>query len=135
MTTLLPLTPSYTFNQYVAMQYIRSRMLDRELKKGSAELLILSLVEDRPRHGYDLSKLIEARSGGVLKFRVASLYPLLYRLEKRGWIHGRWIEKAGQRRRRYYRLTTAGAQVLKSQRSTWREFVDAINRIAGVEHA
>lgn len=110
-------------------------MLDRELKKGSAELLILSLVEDRPRHGYDLSQLIEARSGGVLSFRVASLYPLLYRLEKRGWITGRWIEKAGQRRRRYYRLTQAGAGVLKSQRSTWREFVEAINRITGVEPA
>ncbi len=117
------------------MQYIKSRALDRELKKGSAELLILSLVEDQPRHGYDLSKLIETRSGGVLKFRVASLYPLLYRLEKRGWIIGRWIEKAGQRRRRYYRLTAAGASVLASQRSTWREFADAINRIAGVEHA
>jgi PadR family transcriptional regulator, regulatory protein PadR len=117
------------------MQYIKSRMLDRELKKGSAELLILSLVEDQPRHGYDLSKLIDTRSGGVLKFRVASLYPLLYRLETRGWIHGRWIEKAGQRRRRYYRLTPAGAQVLASQRSTWKEFAAAINRIAGVEHA
>jgi transcriptional regulator len=117
------------------MQYIKSRMLDRELKKGSAELLILSLVEDQPRHGYDLGKLIEARSGGVLKFRVASLYPLLYRLEKRRWIQGRWIEKAGQRRRRYYRLTSSGAQVLASQRSTWREFAEAISRIAGVEHA
>src|SRR5256714_2173297 len=93
------------------MQYIKSAGLDRELKKGSAELLILSLVEDQPRHGYDLSKLIEARSGGVLSFRVASLYPMLYRLEKRGWIHGRWIEKAGQRRRRYYRLTPAGPSV------------------------
>jgi PadR family transcriptional regulator, regulatory protein PadR len=110
-------------------------MLDRELKKGSAELLILSLVEDQPRHGYDLSKLIELRSGGVLKFRVASLYPLLYRLEKRGWIQGRWVEKAGQRRRRYYRLTPVGASVLESQRGTWREFVAAINRIAGVESA
>jgi PadR family transcriptional regulator PadR len=117
------------------MQYIKSRMLDRELKKGSAELLILSLVEDQPRHGYDLSKLIELRSGGVLKFRVASLYPLLYRLEKRGWIQGRWVEKAGQRRRRYYKLTPAGASVLESQRGTWREFVAAINRIARVENA
>jgi len=110
-------------------------MLDRELKKGSAELLILSLVEDQPRHGYDLSKLIELRSRGVLKFRVASLYPLLYRLEKRGWIQGRWVEKAGQRRRRYYRLTPAGAHVLETQRGTWKEFVAAINRIAGVESA
>ncbi len=117
------------------MKHMRARLFDRELKKGSAELLILSLLEDQPRHGYDLSKLIEARSRGVLSFRVASLYPLLYRLEKRGWIHGRWIEKAGQRRRRYYRLTPAGAAVLASQRHTWREFVDAINRIAGVDHA
>ena len=105
------------------MQHIRPGILDRELKKGSAELLILSLVEAQPRHGYDL------------KFRVASLYPLLYRLEKRGWILGRWIEKAGQRRRRYYRLTPAGAGVLASQRNTWREFSEAINRITGVDHA
>ena len=80
-------------------------MLDRELKKGSAELLILTLVETRPRHGYEISKLIEERSDGVLRFNVASLYPLLYRLENRGWLKGRWIEKAGQRRRRFYRLT------------------------------
>ena len=117
------------------MQYMKSPALDRELKKGSAELLILSLVEDQPRHGYDLSKLIETRSGGLLTFRVASLYPLLYRLEKRGWIQGRWIEKAGQRRRRYYRLTAAGARVLEAQRNTWRDFVEAITRITGVEHA
>ena len=117
------------------MPHIKAPGLDRELKKGSAELLILSLVEDQPRHGYDLSKLIETRSGGRLAFRVASLYPLLYRLEKRGWILGRWIEKAGQRRRRYYRLTPAGAGVLASQRNTWREFSEAINRITGVDHA
>ncbi len=108
---------------------------DRELKKGSAELLILSLLDGRPRHGYELSKLIEQRSNGVLTFRVASLYPLLYRLEDRGWIQGRWVEKAGQRRRRYYRLTTAGTHVLAARRSGWREFVKAINRIAGFESA
>jgi transcriptional regulator len=110
-------------------------ILDRELKKGSAELLILSLLEAQPRHGYELSKLIETRSKGVLTFRVASLYPLLYRLEKRGWIQGRWVEKAGQRRRRYYRLTSTGARVLEEQRSGWREFVAAIDRVTGVEPA
>jgi PadR family transcriptional regulator, regulatory protein PadR len=110
-------------------------MLDRELKKGSAELLILSLVEQEPRHGYELSKLIEARSQGVLSFHVASLYPLLYRIEERGWIEGRWVEKAGQRRRRYYRLTAPGAEVLASQRRSWRAFVEAIDRIVGVQHA
>ena len=117
------------------MQHIRPGILDRELKKGSAELLILSLVEDQPRHGYDLSKLIESRSEGVLKFRVASLYPLLYRLEKRGWIRGRWVEKSGQRRRRYYRLTPAGEKILKAQREGWREFVEAISLITGIQHA
>jgi PadR family transcriptional regulator, regulatory protein PadR len=111
------------------------RILDREMKKGSAELLILSLLEARPRHGYDLAKLIETRSEGVLKFQVASLYPLLYRLEKRGWIQGRWVEKAGERRRRYYRLTPAGQKVLAAQRRGWRAFARAISRIAGVEHA
>jgi transcriptional regulator len=117
------------------MSHIASAKLDRELKKGSAELLILSLVEDQPRHGYDIGQLIERRSGGVLRFNVASLYPLLYRLEKRGWIQGRWVEKPGQRRRRYYRLTAEGKKILASQRSSWREFVDAINRIAGLEPA
>jgi transcriptional regulator len=117
------------------MQYMLSAVFERELKKGSAELLILSLIEHRPRHGYEISKLIEDRSGGTLKFNVASFYPLLYRLEKRGFIEGHWVEKAGQRRRRYYRLTTEGRKVLKAQRSTWLEFVNAINRITGAEHA
>jgi transcriptional regulator len=112
-----------------------SSYLDRELKKGSAELLILSLVEDRQRHGYEIGQLIELRSQGALRFNVASLYPLLYRLEKRGWIRGRWVEKAGQRRRRYYRLTSAGKKVLASQRDGWREFVEAISRITGIQHA
>ncbi|MGH9409810.1 MAG: PadR family transcriptional regulator [Vicinamibacterales bacterium] len=107
----------------------------RDLKKGSAELLVLSLVEAQPRHGYEINKLITARSGGVLSFHAASLYPLLYRLEKRGWMVGRWVEKAGQRRRRYYRITAEGAAVLAARRNTWRRFVAAINRIAGVEHA
>lgn len=109
--------------------------LDRELKKGSAELLILSLIEDRPRHGYEISKLIESRSNGTLHFHVASLYPLLYRLESRAWIQGRWVEKSGQRRRRYYRLTAAGRKVLAAQRTGWRAFAEAIGRIAGIEYA
>jgi PadR family transcriptional regulator, regulatory protein PadR len=108
---------------------------DVEWKKVSAELLILSLVEARPRHGYEISKLIEQRSAGAVRFYVASLYPLLYRLEKRGWLQGRWVEKAGQRRRRYYRLTPEGRRILASQRRGWQTFVEAINRIVGLEHA
>ena len=112
---------------------------DLEWKKGSAELLILALVEARPRYGYEISKLIEQRSGGTVRFHVASLYPLLYRLEKRGWVQGRWVEKSGQRRRRYYRLTLRGRKVLASQRHGWQAFVEAIDRITRrvteVEHA
>src|SRR6476619_5319379 len=111
------------------MSYIGSRVLDRELKKGSAELLILSLVEDQPRHGYDIGQLIEQRSHGNLRFSVGALYPLLYRLEKRGWIQGRWVEKPGQRRRRFYRLTAEGRRVLASQRTTWKTFVTAMRLI------
>ena len=110
-------------------------MTDQDVKKGSAELLVLALIEYEPRHGYELCKLLDSRSQGVLRFHVASLYPLLYRIEKRGWIEGRWVEKAGQRRRRYYRLTAAGRKVLAAQRRSWRELVEAIGRIAGVQHA
>lgn len=110
-------------------------MLDRELKKGSAELIILSIVETRARHGYEISQLIEKRSAGQLKFHIASLYPLLYRLEERGWLQGRWVEKAGQRRRRFYRLTAEGRRVLASQRTTWRNFVTAMRLITGVDNA
>jgi transcriptional regulator len=109
--------------------------VDRDLKKGSGELLILSLLEARQRHGYEIAKLIETRSHGTVRFRVASLYPLLYRLEARGLIQGRWVEKAGQRRRRYYRLTPAGKKVLAARRSGWQAFVEGIRRITESEHA
>lgn len=117
------------------MPYMENKASEPEWKKGSAELLILSLVEARPRHGYEISKLIEQRSGGAVRFHVASLYPLLYRMEKRGWVEGRWVEKSGQRRRRYYRLTRPGRKILASQRHGWQAFVEAINRIVEAEHA
>ncbi len=98
-------------------------------------MLILALVKDRARHGYEIAKLIERRSDGVLQFNAASLYPLLYRLERRGLIHGRWVEKAGQRRRRFYRLTAEGQRILKEQRKTWREFFAALDRVAGINPA
>lgn len=109
--------------------------VEEEWKKGSAELLILSLLDGQPRHGYEIGKLIEVRSGGALHFHVASLYPLLYRLEKREWMQGQWVEKPNQRRRRYYRLTAEGRRVLALERKKWQEFAGAVGRIAGVQHA
>ncbi|MGA8531975.1 MAG: PadR family transcriptional regulator [Acidobacteriaceae bacterium] len=108
---------------------------DREWKKGGAELLILSLLEQQARHGYDLCKLIEARSNGALSFHVTTLYPLLYRLEERGLVQGRWVEKPNQRRRRYYDLTAEGRKVLEKQRRSWQGFVEAMSRVMGVENA
>ena len=109
--------------------------LDRELKKGSAELILLSILETRPRHGYEICKLIEQRSNGSMRFHVASLYPLLYRLEERGWLQGRWVEAPGQRRRRFYSLTPQGRRVLVRQRQTWSTFVRAMALLTGADHA
>ena len=109
--------------------------LARELKRGSTELLILALLEERDRHGYELAQLIAERSRGEISFHAASLYPTLYRLEEKGLIEGRWVEKAGQRRRRYYRVTTAGRKTLASQRSVWDGFFEALNRVARIRHA
>jgi len=108
---------------------------DAELRKGSAETLVLALLEERDRHGYEIAKLIERRTDGALAFHVASLYPTLYRLERRGLIHGRWVERAGARRRRFYRLTADGRRTLEAQRRSWRAFFTALNRVARFRHA
>jgi PadR family transcriptional regulator, regulatory protein PadR len=107
---------------------------DPEWKKGSAELLVLSLLDGQPRHGYEISKLIQIRSAGALRFHVTSLYPLLHRLERQGLIDGRWIEKAEQRRRRYYTLTPQGIEALRAKQQSWKDFVALIDRVTGLEH-
>jgi PadR family transcriptional regulator PadR len=108
---------------------------DRALKKGTAELLVLAQLEHRPSHGYEIAQQISARSDGTVSFHVASLYPILYRLERRGLIAGRWVEKAGQRRRRYYRLTSSGRTVLGEQRKQWSAFMQAVQAAAGLGYA
>jgi len=110
-------------------------LTDAAARKGSAELLILACLESGELHGYDLSKQIAERSEGLLTFRAASLYPLLYRLEDRGWIEGRWRQSSGQRRRRCYRLTAEGRRVLARQRTRWAAFIRALSRAAGLRHA
>ncbi len=112
-----------------------NRSGNSELKKGSAELLVLAVLEDSDLHGYQIALEIERRSRGTVKFHAASLYPLLYRLEKQGRIKGRWLEKVGVRRRRYYRLTAAGKKRLEQRRRVWTEFAAAVDLVAGVRHA
>ena len=104
----------------------------RAMQKTSAEMVVLALLEHRSRHGYELAKLIESSSGGQLEFHVASLYPLLYRLEARGWVQGRWVERAGERRKRYYRITARGRKMLALQRRSWRDFFEALDRVAQI---
>ena len=110
-------------------------IVEAAARKGSAEILILAVLEEGQLHGYDIAREISRRSDGLLTFHVASLYPLLYRLEDRGWITGRWVEKPGQRRRRCYRLTNAGKGVLAKQRVRWSSFVAALTKAAGLRHA
>ena len=110
-------------------------MLGSEVRKGSAEVLILGTIEERARHGYEIARLIETRSDGAIAFNSATLYPTLRKLEQRKLIAGRWVEKPGQRRRRYYRITAAGRVVLREQRSSWQRFVDALTRVAKIREA
>ena len=110
-------------------------LIERDLKRSSASVLVLALLEEEPLHGYEIGKRIEARSGGKIAFNAASLYPLLYRLEERGWIKGTWIEKPDERRRRFYNVTGEGRRVLAQQRKTWAAFVEAVRRVTGGEHA
>ena len=119
----------------MVLPYMALPFVEREVKKGSAELLILALLEERSRHGYEIARLIETRSEGTISFHVASLYPMLYRLERRGRIEGRWVERPGQRRRRYYRLTPEGRRLLARQRNVWHEFVRALDGIARIRRA
>jgi DNA-binding PadR family transcriptional regulator len=109
-----------------------TRLLERELKRGSAELMILALLEQRRRHGYEVGRLIQERSGGAIRYAAGSLYPTLYRMEDRGLIEGRWVERPGERRRRFYRLTAEGRRVLASQRDVFDSFFTALNRVAGI---
>lgn len=107
----------------------------RSLQKGSAEFLVLSLLDGPDRHGYELAQLIERRSDGRLAFKAATLYPLLYKLEQQGWASARWVERAGERRKRYYRLTASGRRVLGERRRIWRDFVDALDCVTGLRPA
>lgn len=104
-------------------------MHDAELKKGSAETLILALLDEEPLHGYGIAKRIEEKSDGALQFHVTSLYPILYRLEKNGLVHSDWRQPQGERRRRYYELTPDGERRLRERRAGWRSFIDAVERV------
>ena len=109
--------------------------MDRELKKGSTELLILSLLEGRARHGYDIGR----RSSSAARAWSSSTSLPSIRCSigwsgGAGWPGAGW-SAPGERRRRYYRLTSAGRSVLADQKDTWRAFVAAVNRVVRTANA
>jgi DNA-binding PadR family transcriptional regulator len=110
-------------------------MISTGTKRGSAELALLSLLADSPLHGYELARRIEERSGGALRFTLASLYPLLYRLENRGWVRGAWQTLPNGRRRRCYEITSQGRKQLAPMRKEWGMFFRALHKLAGVGRA
>ena len=110
-------------------------MLESELRKGSAEILVLGVLQEQARHGYDIARIIEQRSNGAIVFHSATLYPTLYKLEAKGLIKGQWVERAGQRRRRFYRITRGGRAVLGEQRDAWTRFFDALDQVVRLRRA
>ncbi|MHB8501537.1 MAG: PadR family transcriptional regulator [Candidatus Acidiferrales bacterium] len=110
-------------------------MIAHGIKRGTAELAVLSVLEDGPLHGYEMARRIEELTHGSLRFTLASLYPLLYRLEKRGWVSGAWETSRTGRRRRCYRLTSEGKKKLAPIRREWAELFRALKRLTKVSHA
>jgi transcriptional regulator len=126
---------NYSLTKNILRERIGGRLFSPELKKGSIELIILTILKERSHHGYEIGKLIEIRSQGRLQFRITSLYPVLYRMENRRWITSRWVEKAGEQRRNYYSITPQGRRVLVDELERWRDFTEAVNLIVGADHA
>ncbi|HET8923210.1 MAG TPA: PadR family transcriptional regulator [Candidatus Acidoferrum sp.] len=110
-------------------------MIGPGIKRGTAELAILSVLEDGPLHGYEMARRIERQTKGTLRFTLAALYPMLYRMEQRGWIRGNWETAGNGRRRRCYRLTRAGKKELSPLRREWAELFRALHQLTKVAHA
>jgi PadR family transcriptional regulator PadR len=106
-----------------------------KIARGSAELAILALLEEQPLYGFEIAKRIEERSGGSLRFTMASLYPMLYELEKRGQVKAQWEANPAGRDRRYYSLTAAGRKEIAPLRREWKSFFVALDRLTGFSHA
>ena len=110
-------------------------MIGSGVKRGTAELAILSVLEKGALHGYEIARRIEQQTHGKLRFTLASLYPLLYRMEKRGWVRGEWQISETERRRRRYRLTSAGHKKVAPLRAEWSELFRALRQLAKVADA
>ena len=112
-----------------------TKRIRSKIARGSGELAILSLLAEQQLYGFEIAKQIGERTGGALKFTLASLYPLLAEMEKKGWLEARWQANHAGRDRRYYRLTPSGRKQLAPLKEEWRSFFQALDSLAGVSHA
>lgn len=100
-----------------------------DLMKGTLDLLILKALVFGPRHGYGIARWLEESSRDLLRIEEGSLYPALYRMEKRGWIRSEWGLSDSNRKAKYYRLTTRGKEQLEAQATGWERFVEAMSLV------
>jgi PadR family transcriptional regulator PadR len=96
---------------------------------GALDALILKTLTNGPRHGYAVARFIEETSGDAVLVEEGSLYPALYRLERRGWVEAEWGTSELGRRAKLYRLTHTGRQQLDAELATWRRFSTGISKV------
>lgn len=103
--------------------------MDRELKRGTLEMLLLKLLSEREMYGYEIITALEERSGGRLEVKDGTLYPVLYRLEEAGLAEPRWQTQERGAPRKYYRITAAGTAELERLTTEWRDFIDTVSEV------
>lgn len=104
--------------------------IDRELLKGSTDLLILSVLENENMYGYQMIKEIKIKSEDLFEFQEGTLYPILHKLEEKRFIMSYWDEVSGKKRK-YYTITTEGKKHLKSKKEQWKTFSTKVNKVIG----
>lgn len=100
-----------------------------ELMHGTLDALILKTLSWGPRHGYAVARWIEELTDDALQIEEGSLYPALYRLERRGWIQAQWGISDSNRRAKFYELTVRGREQLRVQTSQWARFAAAVSKV------
>jgi PadR family transcriptional regulator PadR len=109
------------------------RVIERELKRGTLEMILLKLVSERPMYGYELISALERRGGEQFQLKEGTLYPVLYRLENAGFIEAKWETLERGVPRKYYHLTATGGQQLQTLMADWQQFCAAVGRLLQAE--
>ncbi len=104
--------------------------IDKELLKGSTNLLILKLLEKENMYGYQMIKELQSKSENIFELKEGTLYPILHLLEEKGYITSYWDESTSKKRK-YYSITKKGRDVLKEKEEEWKIFSNGVNKVIG----